>query len=77
MPITSKVFDSSPDFVNPELLDLFKKNPSKAYSYNELSKKFSNQESVLIFDIVSLTLQSKIECRSINGEAYYRLKKKV
>ncbi len=75
MPISSKTFDSSPDSVNPKLLDLFIKNPDKAYSFSELIKKFGNDNLTLTVDLLILSF-SKIEQRSIDGEPYYRLKKK-
>lgn len=77
MPISSKTFASTPDSVNPQILDLFIKNPSKAYSFTELNKKFSNANLSLTSDLMTLLLLAKIETRFINGDSYYCLKKKV
>ncbi len=77
MPISGKTSDSSPDSVNPKLLDMFIKNPAKAYSFAELNKKFGNANWTLTIDLMTLVLLQIITPRSINGESYYRLKKKV
>lgn len=73
MPISNKTFDSSPDSVNPKLLDHFIKHPTQAYSFNELKTKFGED---FWTDIFVLLILGKIEAKFKGGEYYYRLKKK-
>lgn len=73
MPISRKAFDSSPDSVNPKLMDLFIKHPDRAYSYSELKKKFGDFS---MLDLLILLMSNKIETKSLGGESFYRLTKK-
>ena len=74
MPISNKTFDSAPNSVNPKLLDLFIKNPNKAYSYEELNNKFTDRIA-LMGDLLVLLMLKRIEQRSLNEKNYYRFKK--
>jgi hypothetical protein len=73
MPISSKTFDSSPDSVNPKLMDLFIKHPNNAYSTIELQKTFG--DSIIVDLILLAAVHKKLESKSKGGETYYRLKK--
>jgi hypothetical protein len=74
--ISRNIFDSTPNSFNPKLLELFVKNPNKAYSFTELNKKFGTDELTLTIDLTMLSLD-KLDRRLVNGETYYSLRKKT
>jgi hypothetical protein len=73
MPISGKTFDDANSYSNPKVLDLFIKNPTNAYSYEELLKKFGTS---VLFDLAVLSNQKKLDVKQFRAQVYYRLKQK-
>jgi hypothetical protein len=71
MPVSGKAFDSVPDEVNPQLLDIFVQHPNLVYSIAQLKKKFGDDISN---DLYLLLFLRKIEMIYKRGDYRYRLK---
>jgi hypothetical protein len=71
MPVSGEAFDSVPDEVNTELLDLFIQHPNLAYSVAQLKRKFGDNISN---DVYLLLFLRKIEMIFKRGDYRYRLK---
>jgi len=73
MPISSKTFNASNSFSNPQVLDFFMENKDKAYSLTELKKQFgANVGSELLI----LAIQGHLHVKYIQNDYYYQLKVK-
>lgn len=73
MPISSKAFNASDSFSNPQILDFFMKNKNEAYSLTELRKQFGIN---VLHELLILVIQDHLEMKYLRNDYYYQLKSK-
>lgn len=73
--ISRKTFEETPQYVRPQVLDQFVKNPNEAFSLKFLKNKFGDN---VILELFILLYKQQIEVRfnSADDDYWYILKRK-
>ena len=79
MPIPRQLFDQELDPLDQRILDILERNPTQAYSLNDLAAQLdlSPEDLItradLIFRLGDLNRKRLIEARAIHGANYYAI----